>query len=312
MCSVDALIAGGRMRSADEIRDVQQAAWAGLSVGWEKWDSVIMDQLSPVGAAMIERLQIADDQQHLDIAAGTGEPGLSIAKLSPNGRVVLTDLAAEMLDIAARRSRAQGVANVETRVCSADVCPSLTLPSIASLCALDTCSSRTWPKRPPSSRACSIRADASARRCGSTPRKIRGRRSPCRQSRPRRWWRRRTRRGPICSGALPRDMSVPCTRARAGRGCRVGRRCRARDAIARAVLGDDQRARLARSCGASTGRRIGAGADSGTTAIAQVERGRGRTARFGFRAWRAASWERNRRRAARAHATARESLTRAA
>ena len=41
------------MPSADEIRDVQRATWAGLSAGWEKWDSVIMDQLGPVGAAMI-------------------------------------------------------------------------------------------------------------------------------------------------------------------------------------------------------------------------------------------------------------------
>ena len=113
-CSVDASIAGGPMPSADEIRDVQRATWAGLSAGWEKWDSVIMDQLGPVGAAMIERLDIAEDHQHLDIAAGTGEPGLSIARLSPKGRVVLTDLVAEMLDIAARRARAQGIANVET------------------------------------------------------------------------------------------------------------------------------------------------------------------------------------------------------
>src|SRR6185295_4222686 len=41
----------------------------------------------------------------------------------PNGRVVLTDLAAEMLDVAARRARAQGIANVETTVCSADDLP---------------------------------------------------------------------------------------------------------------------------------------------------------------------------------------------
>jgi SAM-dependent methyltransferase len=111
------------MRSADEIRDVQRATWAGLSAGWEKWDSVIMDQLGPVGAAIIERLDIAEDHQHLDIAAGTGEPGLSIARLAPKGRVVLTDLVAEMLDIAARRARAQGIANIETKVCSADDLP---------------------------------------------------------------------------------------------------------------------------------------------------------------------------------------------
>ena len=111
------------MPSADEIREAQRATWARLSGGWEKWDLVIMDQLGPVGAAIIERLDIAEDQQHLDIAAGTGEPGLSIARLSPNGRVVLTDLAPEMLDVAARRADAQGITNVETSVCSADDLP---------------------------------------------------------------------------------------------------------------------------------------------------------------------------------------------
>jgi SAM-dependent methyltransferase len=111
------------MPSSDEIREAQRATWAGLSAGWEKWDAVIMDQLGPVGAAMIARLDITEDHQHLDIASGTGEPGLSIARLAPQGRVVLTDLAAEMLDIAARRATAQGVANIETKVCSADDLP---------------------------------------------------------------------------------------------------------------------------------------------------------------------------------------------
>ena len=111
------------MLSADEIRDAQRATWAGLSGGWEKWDVVIMDQLGPVGAAMIARLDLAEDHQHLDIAAGTGEPGLSIARLSPKGRVVLTDLAPEMLVVAARRADAQGITNIETKACSADDLP---------------------------------------------------------------------------------------------------------------------------------------------------------------------------------------------
>src|SRR4051794_2623382 len=113
----------GPMPSADEIRDGQRAAWAGLSAGWEKWDSIIMEQLAPVSAAMIERLDIAEDQRHLDIASGTGEPGLTVARLAPAGGVVLTDLSAEMLDVAARRAGAQGVANIETTVCSADDLP---------------------------------------------------------------------------------------------------------------------------------------------------------------------------------------------
>jgi SAM-dependent methyltransferase len=111
------------MPSHDEIRDGQRATWDGLAAGWEKWDAVIMDQLRPVGAAMIERLDIADVQQHLDIASGTGEPGLTVARLAPKGRVVLTDLSAEMLDIATRRATAQGITNIETKVCSADDLP---------------------------------------------------------------------------------------------------------------------------------------------------------------------------------------------
>ena len=111
------------MPNADEVRDAQRAAWAGLSAGWAKWDSIIMDQLGPVGAEMIERLGIADDQHHLDIASGTGEPGLTIAKRAPRGLVVLTDLAPEMLDIATRRAHAQGISNIETKVCSADDLP---------------------------------------------------------------------------------------------------------------------------------------------------------------------------------------------
>ena len=111
------------MPDADEIRDGQRAAWAGLAPGWDRWDSIIMDQLGPVGAAMIERLDLSEQQQHLDIASGTGEPGLTIARLVPSGRVMLTDLAPEMLEIASRRAATQGIANIETTTCSADDLP---------------------------------------------------------------------------------------------------------------------------------------------------------------------------------------------
>jgi len=111
------------MASADEIRDAQRARWAKLAASWDKWDAVIMDQLGPVGTAIIEGLQPADNAQHLDIASGTGEPGLTIAKLIPNGRVMLTDLAPPMLEVAARRAKEQGITNVETKVCSADELP---------------------------------------------------------------------------------------------------------------------------------------------------------------------------------------------
>lgn len=111
------------MPTRAEITAAQRAAWAGLSAGWEKWDAVIMDQLSPVSAAMIERLGIAEEQHHLDIASGTGEPGLSIAEIARRGRVVLSDLSPEMLEVAVRRAAARALTTVETAVCSADEIP---------------------------------------------------------------------------------------------------------------------------------------------------------------------------------------------
>jgi hypothetical protein len=69
---------------------------------------------------------------------------LSIARLSPKGRVVLTDLAAEMLDVAARRAKAQGIANIETKVCSDDLpFNDATFDSVS--VRFGTCSSLTWP-----------------------------------------------------------------------------------------------------------------------------------------------------------------------
>ena len=113
------------MPSGDEIRDAQRATWAGLSAGWEKWDAVIMDQLGPVGTAMIERLDIADDQQHLDIASGTGEPGLTVARLAPKGRVVLTDLGGDARH-RARRAKRKGSPTSRPRCAAPTTCRSTT------------------------------------------------------------------------------------------------------------------------------------------------------------------------------------------
>jgi SAM-dependent methyltransferase len=105
--------------SADETRVAQRAAWATLSAAWETWDPVIQDQMRPVSTAMIDSLDVGGGQRHLDVAAGTGEPGLTIARLVPSARVVLTDLSPEMLSVASRRA----LPNVSALACSADDLP---------------------------------------------------------------------------------------------------------------------------------------------------------------------------------------------
>jgi SAM-dependent methyltransferase len=56
----------------------------------------------------------------LDIAAGTGEPGLTIASKLKDGKVVITDLAEGMLDVAREHAAKRGITNVEFKAC--DVC----------------------------------------------------------------------------------------------------------------------------------------------------------------------------------------------
>src|SRR5438067_1851239 len=94
--------------------------WDRFSPGWMKWDALVMEMLAPVGAEMIGALALRDGSEHLDIASGTGEPGLSIAALIPRGRVVLTDLSGGMLAAARANATARGLTNVETRECDVD------------------------------------------------------------------------------------------------------------------------------------------------------------------------------------------------
>jgi ubiquinone/menaquinone biosynthesis C-methylase UbiE len=108
---------------ADEIREQQRQTWDRFSGGWAKWDDLVREMMGPVGDEMIRSLELRDDGEHLDVAAGTGEPGLSIAARVSHGRVVLTDLSPEMLVAASANAKARGLGNVDVRECGVDALP---------------------------------------------------------------------------------------------------------------------------------------------------------------------------------------------
>lgn len=103
-----------------EIREQQKATWNRFSPGWKKWDELSMEFLQPMGDAIIKQLNLNDNHSVLDIAAGTGEPGLTIAHVVKNGKVVITDLANDMLAVARQKAIDRRITNVEFAVC--DVC----------------------------------------------------------------------------------------------------------------------------------------------------------------------------------------------
>ena len=104
----------------EEIREQQKQSWNKFSPGWKKWDDITMDFLQPMGQQIIESIKPEGNDIILDIASGTGEPGLTIAAMIPKGKVVLTDLAEDMLTIASGNATRKGISNIETTAC--DVC----------------------------------------------------------------------------------------------------------------------------------------------------------------------------------------------
>jgi SAM-dependent methyltransferase len=109
--------------TADNIRDQQRIIWDEFAAGWHKWDTELLSWHGPFGDALIEEARLRPGVSVLDVASGTGEPGLTVAALVPDGQVVLTDISAGMLKVAELKATARGLKNVRFEVCDAAALP---------------------------------------------------------------------------------------------------------------------------------------------------------------------------------------------
>jgi SAM-dependent methyltransferase len=103
--------------AADQIRARLHGMWATVAPAWGE-HAEYADQR---GAAVSERMLLLSfpkpGDRVLELACGAGGLGLAAAsRVSPGGEVVLSDVVAEMTDIAAGRAGRLGVANVSARV----------------------------------------------------------------------------------------------------------------------------------------------------------------------------------------------------
>jgi ubiquinone/menaquinone biosynthesis C-methylase UbiE len=109
--------------SFEQIREQQKTTWDKFSPGWKKWDEFTMDFLLRTGNAIISSLELKPGYHVLDVATGTGEPGLSIAKIVSGGKVVGTDLSEGMLAIAREHAQSKEITNYETIACDISELP---------------------------------------------------------------------------------------------------------------------------------------------------------------------------------------------
>jgi ubiquinone/menaquinone biosynthesis C-methylase UbiE len=98
--------------------------WQENAHHWTKHSDTIHTMFVPLTRALIERAGIREGQSVLDVAAGAGEPSLTIAKtVGSTGSVMCTDAVLEMVEAARSNAKRLGLTNIEFRQCSADSLP---------------------------------------------------------------------------------------------------------------------------------------------------------------------------------------------
>jgi SAM-dependent methyltransferase len=102
-------------------REQSLETWGQMASGWEDRREWLMDITGLVNEWLVEKADPKEGQTVLEVAAGTGDLGfLAAERLGQDGRVISTDFAPEMVDVARRQSKGRGLTNVEHRVLDAE------------------------------------------------------------------------------------------------------------------------------------------------------------------------------------------------
>lgn len=102
-------------------REQSLATWNEMAAGWEDRREWLMRVTGLVNEWIADRADPQPGQTLLEVACGTGDLGFIVAeRVGDGGRVVSTDFAPEMVDVARRQGEARGAGNVEHRVLDAE------------------------------------------------------------------------------------------------------------------------------------------------------------------------------------------------
>lgn len=105
----------------DAYRKESLETWGEMSPGWEARYDWMVAITGLVNEWLVDRSDPQPGQTFIDIAAGPGSLGFDVAeRVGDRGRVISTDFAPEMIDVARRMSERRGVSNVELEVLDAE------------------------------------------------------------------------------------------------------------------------------------------------------------------------------------------------
>jgi ubiquinone/menaquinone biosynthesis C-methylase UbiE len=104
------------MATQEELKQQQRQRWDAAAPGWELQDTWREQQTVAVTDWLCRNAGLAPGMRSLDIACGSGQPALTVARrVEPGGRVIAIDLSSSMVAVASRQAAAAGLSNVEFR-----------------------------------------------------------------------------------------------------------------------------------------------------------------------------------------------------
>ena len=110
----------------ERFKELNREEWTDASVvdGWRKWHKVFSEWIQPLTEKMVRDGEIGSGMRILDLASGSGEPAITLARLvGPEGHVTATDFGADMLSVAEANASQATAQNMTFRKADAHSLP---------------------------------------------------------------------------------------------------------------------------------------------------------------------------------------------
>ena len=105
-------------------KEVVREEWTAAAPFWRKWNQKLATQSRAATDLVVNGAELLPGMHVLDLASGTGEPALSLAKaVGSGGRVVATDLVPDMLQALRENARLESLTQMEFQVADAEQLP---------------------------------------------------------------------------------------------------------------------------------------------------------------------------------------------
>jgi ubiquinone/menaquinone biosynthesis C-methylase UbiE len=106
--------------ASDQATEKVREVWEAMSPGWERRREFLGEFTRDITDWMVRELDAQPGETILELAAGTGDIGFTVAPaLGDSGRLITSDLSSGMVEVARRRAAERGVTNADFRVLDA-------------------------------------------------------------------------------------------------------------------------------------------------------------------------------------------------